>query len=104
LSFLGFSWALTYDSFTGTRPGAVTAVLMRAAGVSVSVTAFGVTCLYRGDVGLSMALRAGSNPYEIGNVSVLTNRLSYVSGTPCPGSASMSGTFTMEPANSLGRA
>ena len=70
-------------------------------GVAASITSSGVTCLYRGDVGMSMGV-SGTNPYAIGSVSTLTNSLSLVSGAFCPRSASMNGSFRFSAEEEIG--
>jgi hypothetical protein len=94
VTFLSTPWSLTYSSFSGTQPEAMTGVLALLNGVSANVRSGFLSCLYRGEVGVRFAV-SGSNPYRVGTVSTLANSLALVAGAFCPSTGSVSGSFSL---------
>jgi hypothetical protein len=92
VTFLSLPWSMTYSSFTGTQPERMTGFLTLVNGASVSVRSL-ISCLYRGELGVRFAL-SGTDPYEVGTISTLTNSLPLSSGFGCPTSGTMTGSFT----------
>lgn len=72
----------------------MTGLLLTATGVSARITSGRLTCLYRGNVGLSFAL-SGENPYTLGTLSTLSNSLTLASGEGCGRTGSVRGSFEL---------
>ena len=97
LSFLRLAEApasLTYRSFLGTLPE-LTAIRHRFGALKIqSVTVFG-TCLYTGDVDALMELRE-INAWTVGTSTIVPARLTLVSGTLCPATATLTGRMALQ--------
>lgn len=78
----GLPWTVTYESFLGTLPTALTGDLWRVNRFGVEFNIAGLRCRYEGGLGLLTPL-TGSNPYTAGLMSVLAEALALVEGTPC---------------------
>ncbi|HYV16181.1 MAG TPA: hypothetical protein VE972_09175 [Conexibacter sp.] len=100
VTFLAPPSTLAYSSVSGSEPEALTAVLMSMNGTSVNIASGRLSCLYRGEVGLSAAL-SGANPYPVGTLSTLANSLSLVRGEGCARTGSIRASLSLAAENWL---
>lgn len=97
-----------FDRYLGTAPNGLTGLLFAAYGFSFEVTVtilrIPVRCLYRGSIGILMAL-SGSNPYTTSPLTALTllgNSIPKSSGSAaCPSSGRVSGSLLLFPAQTV---
>lgn len=97
----GRPWTLAFERFLGTAPNSVTGFLVsiRTMAIRWSVLGEFVECLYAGAVGALISLRTTrtAGVYTTDTGTYLSTTLSLVSGTFCPSSKRLSGTFVILP-------
>jgi hypothetical protein len=97
---LGLPWSLVYTSALGTLPEAATGFDLTIEEAAMLFTAFGVSCLYRGNVEALLPV-SGGNPYRAERIRASARGLTLVSGSFCGTAASLSGEFTLSAAQEL---
>lgn len=102
---LGLEWNVSYDGSQGTLPNEVSAVDFTIDDAEFQLSVFGgfVNCLYTGDADVSMAVSRtrSAGVYTSSTISTTGSVYDKVSGTLCPATGSMTGSFSMSPTQTI---
>lgn len=102
---LGASWNLKFNRIEGTLPERVTAVDFTIQNAEFLLSTFGgfANCLYHGEAPVTMATNTTRtvDVYTSGTIRTTESLFSLVSGSLCPSSGRMTGTFTMSPQQTI---
>lgn len=102
---LGTPWNILYTGETGAMPNEVTAVSFTIQNAQFLLRTFGgfVSCLYAGEAPVSMATVATrtAGTYTSGSIRTTESSFAKVSGSLCPSSGTMTGSFTMSPTQTI---
>jgi hypothetical protein len=102
VSVLNLEWTLEYTGTEGELPNEVSGVNFKVKNASFNLGLFGgfVNCLYQGDEP-SILNVTGTNPYRSGTIRTSSTGIPLHSGSGCPSSGRMTGTFNLEPSQEI---
>ena len=102
---LGLNWNILYTGETGTLPSSVSSIGFTIQNAQFRLSVFGgfVNCLYAGEAPVTMSVLRTRTANQYTTSTIRTNESSFakVSGSLCPNSGSMTGTFSMSPTQTI---
>jgi hypothetical protein len=102
---LGTPWNILYTGETGAMPNEVRSVSFTVQNAQFRLSVFGgfVNCLYAGEAPVSMAATATrtAGTYTSGLIRTTESSFSKVSGSLCPATGTMTGSFNMSPTQTI---